>query len=97
MIHAICFRLQPSVLLSTAEEALQLARFAVEGLVGQVRVRTEAQCLKNEASHAMVINVSSPTGLLVALIFAGLLSRQFGEDAFSVAFLHIVIADGEQS
>ena len=97
MIHAIYFRLQPFASLASAEETLHLARFAVEGLVGRSRVQMEAQCLKNEASQAIVINVSRPAGLLVALIFAGLLSRQFGEDAFSVAFLHIVIADGEQS
>lgn len=97
MIHAICFRLQPFVLLASAEEILNLASFAVEGLVGRVQVRTEAQCFTNEASRAIVIDASRPAGLLVALIFAGLLSQQFGNDAFSVAFLHIVTADGEQS
>lgn len=97
MIHAIYFRLQPSIPFSSAEDILHLARFVVEGLVGLDRVSTEATCLKNEASHALVINISRPTGLLVALIFAGLLSRQFGADAFSVAFIHIVTAQDEQS
>ena len=89
MIHAICFCLERSVPLNEAEQTLHLAMFAMEGLVGRVRVRMESQYLREEALHAIAVNVSSRTGLLVARVFAGLLSREFGEDAFFYKFIHV--------
>lgn len=67
--------------LAAAEMSLHLAIFAVEGLVGQVRVRMGVRYVLDEDEHAIVID-GGRVGQMVARVFAGLLLRELGEGAF---------------
>lgn len=79
---AFHFDFERHVSLAAAEMSLHLAMFAVEGLVGQVRVRMGVKYVLDEGAHAIVIAGSNRVGQMVAKVFAGLLLREFGEDAF---------------
>ena len=81
---AFRFEFEQHVPLIAAETSLHLAMFAVEGLVGQVRVRIGLKYVLDEDAHAIVIN-GGRVGQMVALVFAGLLLREFGEEAFQMA------------
>jgi hypothetical protein len=76
------FAFERHVPLAAAEMSLHLAMFAVEGLVGRVRVRLGANYVLDENSHAIDIDGDKCVTQLVARVFAGLLLREFGEDAF---------------
>jgi len=79
---AIHFVFEPGVSLADAEMSLHLAMFAVEGLVGQVRVRLSAKYVLDQDSHAIVIEGNDDVCQMVAKAFAGLMVREFGEDSF---------------
>lgn len=80
---AFHFEFERQVPLAATEMSLHLAMFAVEGLVGQVRVRIEVKYVLDEDAHAIVIS-DGRVGEMVARVFAGLLLREFGEEAFQV-------------
>lgn len=80
----IRFVFDNAVPLQEAEMSLHLAMFAVEGLIGRVRVRLDAKYEVDEADRAIAIHGSGPTGRLIARVFTGLLLREFGEDSFRV-------------
>jgi hypothetical protein len=82
MKRCLRFLLSPEVPLDEVEDTLQLAMFAVEGLVGRIRVRTECDHDMNHLDRVIVIDDCSVVGWLVSRIFAGLLSREFGEHSF---------------
>lgn len=69
--------------LTAAEMSLHLAIFAVEGLVGQVRVRMGVRYVLDENEHAIVID-GGRVGQMVARVFAGLLLRELGQGAFCI-------------
>lgn len=79
---AFHFSFERHVPLAAAEMSLHLAMFAVEGLVGRVRVRMGASYVIDEMSHAIDIDGDKCVTQLVARVFAGLLMREFGEEAF---------------
>ena len=81
---AIQFVFDPDVALAEAEMSLHLAMFAVEGLIGQARVRLDAQYEIDTIGRAIVIDINSTTGRLVARVFTALLLREIGEQAFCV-------------
>ena len=82
--YAIKFTFEPDISLAEAEMSLHLAMFAVEGLIGRVRVRLEAKYHLDESNRAIVIDAHRPAGLMIARVFTGLLLREFGEIAFHV-------------
>jgi hypothetical protein len=66
------------------EAHLALAVIAAECTFGKPKVRlSAAYCLAKEKPH-IVIDVSTEVGEHIAQIFAGLMMRQLGEEAFSV-------------
>jgi hypothetical protein len=81
-VNGLRFAFEPEVSLTEAEMSLHLAMFAVEGLVGRVRVRLDTKYHLDESNRTIVIDTRMPTGQMVARVFTGLLSREFGEDAF---------------
>lgn len=81
---AIHFVFDRSIPLFEAEMSLHLAMFAVEGLVGQARVRLGVKYILDHAAHAIVIESRNRVSQTVAKVFAGLLLRELGEDAFTV-------------
>ncbi|GIW81359.1 MAG: hypothetical protein KatS3mg105_3487 [Gemmatales bacterium] len=84
MTGSFLFKFGLPVLLAEAEMSLHLAMFAVEGLVGRVRVRMDANYQVDPANHAIRIDGSTRVGQMIACVFAGLLFREFGEDAISI-------------
>jgi hypothetical protein len=81
---SILFRFEPHVPLAEAEMSLHLAMFAVEGLAGRVQVHLNANYQIDAEKHTIAIDGHSRVGRMIARVFAGLLLREFGEDAFSV-------------
>lgn len=78
---AFHFDFERHVPLASAELSLHLAMFAVEGLVGQVRVRMSVKYVLDEDQHSIVVE-GDRVAQMVARVFAGLLLREYGEDAF---------------
>jgi hypothetical protein len=81
---AFRFAFERHIPLAAVETSLHLAMFAVEGLVGRVRVRLGANYVVNESDHAIDINGDERVVQLIARVFAGLLLREHGEDSFRV-------------
>jgi hypothetical protein len=61
-----------------------LAVLSAEGIHGRARVRLDAAFYLDEKKRACVVDAATPVGQTVAQIFTGLLTREFGEDAFTV-------------
>lgn len=66
------------------EETLALAVLAAETLHGAARVRLDASYHLDPAHSVCVIDATTDTGQAVARLFTGLLTREFGERAFTV-------------
>ncbi len=67
-----------------AEATLQLSILAVEGLVGEARVRMDISYLLDAPRSAIVVDGSTPTGDALVRIFTALITREFGAEAFRV-------------
>lgn len=78
------FEFAPGVPLTEAEMTLQLAMIALEGLVGQARVRLDATYHLDEARRAIIVDGTTAIGAALVRIFTGLALREFGDDAFAV-------------
>lgn len=78
------FSISPDVSLDEAEMTLQLATFAAEGLFGTARVRLDFGYHLDPNRHAILVDGTKEAGAAVVKVFAGLLLREFGEDAFRV-------------
>lgn len=85
MKRCLRFQLSTDVPIDEVEDTLQLAMFAVEGLVGRVRVCAEVDHEMDDLSRVIVIDDGSVAGWLVSRVFAGLLSREFGERSFCLS------------
>jgi len=83
-MKAFRFEFEPDVSLTEAEQTLHLALFAVGGLYGEARVRLEAAYRVDEICTAIGVDASTEVGAAVVKIYAGLLLKEFGEDAFRV-------------
>jgi hypothetical protein len=81
---AIKFVFDPDASLAEAEMSLHLAMFAVEGLIGRVRVRLDAKYHVNEVGHSIIIDTGSAAGRLIVRVFTALLLREIGEQAFRI-------------
>ena len=81
-----CFRYQfdPQVPVAEIESALLLSILALESLHGASQVRLDTAHYLDEAKHACVIDASTPVGCDLNRLFLGFLSREFGDDSFSV-------------
>ena len=70
--------------LSEVRDSLMLAVLSAEGIHGRAKVRLDAAFYLDEKKRACVVDAATPVGQTVAQIFTGLLTREFGEDAFTV-------------
>lgn len=70
--------------LTEVRDSLFLAVFSAEGIHGRTQVRLDAAFFLNEKKRACVVDAATPVGRTIAQIFTGLLTREFGEDAFGV-------------
>lgn len=82
--HCYRFTLKPAVGLDEAEFTLHLAIFSVEGLFGGARLRTEARYQRLIDEHAILVDADTEVGVSLVQVFTNLLTREFGEDSFSV-------------
>ena len=78
------FEIGQAVPLEEAELTLQLSIYALEGLFGNAGVRLDARYDIDEAGRALVVDASTEIGMSLVRVFAALLLREFGDDAFSV-------------
>jgi hypothetical protein len=67
-----------------AEATLQLAILAVEGLVGEARVRMDVSYLLDAPRSVIVVDGSTPTGDALVRVFTALITREFGAESFRV-------------
>lgn len=70
--------------LGEVRDSLFLAVFSAEGIHGQAQVRLDAAFRLDEKKRACVVDAATPVGRTIAQIFTELLTREFGEEAFSV-------------
>ena len=70
--------------LDEAEMTLQLSIFAVEGLFGAARVRLEFSYFRDELNRLILVDGTNEVGSTIVRIFASLLLRELGENAFRV-------------
>ena len=78
------YRFLDRVCMAAVEDTLVVAVCAAEGVHGQVPVRLEAVFRLDKGARTGVVDGSTPVGRTIAGILTGLLTREFGEDAFSV-------------
>lgn len=78
------YRFVPSVSFEEVEASLVLALLATEALHGKTQVRLDAAHAVDADQHSCVVDASTAVGRDLNRIFAGFVSREFGEDAFSV-------------
>ena len=79
------FALDASVPLDEAEQTLQLTLLALEGLYGQAAVRLDGRYIVCPDAYAIVVDGAGEVGSAAVRVFTALLTREFGEDAFSVS------------
>jgi len=68
----------------TIETQLALAIISAECAFGQPRVRISAGYLISKEKPEVAIDVSTDVGEHIAQVFTGLMTRQLGEDQFTV-------------
>jgi hypothetical protein len=64
--------------------SILLAALAAEGVHGQAQVLLDAGYFIDEKTHACVVDATTPVGRTISQIFTRFLTREFGEDGFSV-------------
>lgn len=78
------FTFARGVEISEAEDTLQLAILAAEGLFGEARVRMEVSYHADAPRSVIVVDGATPSGDAVVRIFTSFLIREFGPEGFSV-------------
>jgi hypothetical protein len=78
------FEFDREVSLIEAEETVQLARMAAEGLFSNARVRMDFNYHVHEPHRTIFIDGTTEVGDAIVKIFTSLALREFGEDAFRV-------------
>ena len=66
------------------EETLLLAVLAIESLFGESAVRLEASFSVDLSRRTCVIDSGTEVGGALCRVFTGLVSREFGRDAFEI-------------
>jgi hypothetical protein len=82
-MQQVRFQLDQSVSLDEAAMTLNLAKLAAEGLVAPALVRLHVQGEVDRDMHALVVSGSGKAFDVVVRVFTALLTREFGETAFS--------------
>ena len=78
------YTLDGQVSMLDAEETLLLALLGTESIYGAVRTRLAVAHSMDEAGRAFVIDGATKVGKDFNRLFAGFLSREFGQDSFRV-------------
>ena len=84
-MNGICrFRFSGDMEREAVEAQLAQAVLGAECVFGQARVRISVAYVMSDDGGRLAIDVSNEVGEHVAQLFTGLITRQFGEEAFSV-------------
>ena len=84
-MNGICrFRFSDEIEREAIETQLAQAVVGAECVFGQSRVRIGAAYVMADDGKQLAIDVSNEVGEHIAQLITGLITRQFGEDAFSV-------------
>ncbi len=78
------YHFDEKVSLAEVRDSLFLAVFSTEGLHGRSQVRLDAAFCLDEKKRACVVDAATPVGQAIARIFTEFLTREFGEEAFTV-------------
>ena len=74
----------PSVSFEEVEATLVLALVAAEALHGQTQVRLDAAHAVDADKRSCIVDTSTAVGRDLNRLFAGLVTREFGADAFQL-------------
>lgn len=78
------FKFKGNVSAKVVEETLFWAVFNAESVFGKPQVRLDASFLFDKAKKVCVIDKTTEVGKHIAQIFTSLLTKEFGEAAFTV-------------
>lgn len=78
------FQFTRDVPLDEAEMTLHLAMYAIEGLYGVARVRLDVSYYVDEPRRVIIVDGTKRVGAALVRVFANLLVREFGDEAFEV-------------
>jgi hypothetical protein len=83
-ITDVRLRFEPAVPMAEVADTLELARLAAESLHGPERVELELRTDIDVEGHAVSIGTGTRAGRTVAIVFLGLVKREFGDQAVHV-------------
>ncbi len=92
--NAYRYRFSEDIDLQDAEDTLRLALLAAEGIFGRTRVRMDAWYAVDESINVIIVDASTPVGMVANLVFGAFLAREFGVNAFDVRRVQLV-AEGQ--
>lgn len=78
------YRFTRGVPLEAAEQSLQLAVLAAEGLFGTARLMMDGGYTVDPTIHVIVVDAGSPVGTAINAMFTHFLVTEFGAGTFSV-------------
>ncbi len=78
------YNFNAKVPLQDVEDSLLLAVLATESLYGRALIRLDASFCLDASRRSCVVDAATDVGRAIARIFTGLLTREFGEEAFKV-------------
>ena len=78
------FHFTSDVCLEEAELTLHLAMYAVEGLFGAARVRLDVSYFVDQPRRVIIVDATNEVGATLVRVFANLLLREYGDEAFAV-------------
>lgn len=78
------FTFPPEIPFEEAQSSFLVARIAAEGIFGQARLRLDLSYEVDPTARSIVADAENEVGGAIAEIFASLLIREFGADAFQV-------------
>jgi hypothetical protein len=86
------YRLNEDVDLGEARKVLCNALSGTAMLLGPGRVRAEAECLVDDSIGVVLIGTGTFVGLVLNATFMAMLCTRFGEKAFNVRQVELVVA-----
>ena len=78
------FSFKKGLPIDAVEDTLMVAAMAVESLVGRSALKLDASFRLDKKNRRCTVDASTAAGQHIARVFVGLLTREFGEGAFSV-------------
>lgn len=78
------FHFTSDISLEEAEMTLHLAVYAVEGLYGAAHVRLDVSYYVDEPRQVIIVDATNRVGMALVRVFANLLLRECGDEAFEV-------------